>query len=604
MTRQTAFIPIVRIMVATAFLTNWPAAAAQNGATPTTDPNKEIDQVINHPTGERAKSFEEVIDRAVNNERMLMRRLRDKTPVIETYIQEMKSDPELGPVPKNDYYFLGQLDMKDGVVDLSYLPPRPKLKAAQHLLATLFTTQYNSRGFADELFIDVPDFDRAHYQFEYRRREFRGDVRCYVVDVEPRREAAKRKFKGTIWIEDRDYNIVRFKGQYLPSNDHQYIHFDCWRVNTGGLWVPAYIYGEEGEYRNAVLKTAAMRAQTRLWGYERLAEKSDEAFTNLTVDIPQGVKDDTDTSADNSPLESSRLWEEESAQNVIERLERGGLIGPPGEVDQVLETVISNLLVSANINLDFKVKARILLTTPLESMSLNHTILLSRGLIDVLPDEASLAAVLAHELSHILLGHSMNTKYAFEDRLLFDDPSIARHVQVGRDEKEETAADAKAIEILQKSPYKDSLPKVGLFLRMLSDRSTDVPHLIKPLIGNRMADTRKDLRMSGLMNQAPTLELRDKDQIAALPLGSHIRMDPWTDKLKLIKPSADQRFTAKDKLPFEITPFEIHLTREENDKAAAAAAAAPAPGTAPAGPPADAQSVAPATPSAPPQQNQ
>ena len=65
-----------------------------------------------------------------------MRRLRDKTPVIETYIQEMKPDEEFGPVPKNDYYFLGQLNMKDGLVDMSYLPPRPKLKALQHLLAT------------------------------------------------------------------------------------------------------------------------------------------------------------------------------------------------------------------------------------------------------------------------------------------------------------------------------------------------------------------------------------------------------------------------------------------------------------------------------------
>ena len=596
MTRQAAaLLPLVRIAIASAFLVNWPAAAQ---TPPPTDPNKEIDQVINHPSGERARSFEEIIDRAVNNERMLMRRLRDKTPVIETYIQEMKMDEELGPVPKNDYYFLGQLDMKDGLVDMSYLPPRPKVKAVEHFMASLFTTQYNSRGFADELFIDVPDFDRAHYQFEYRRREFRGEVRCYVIDVEPRKEAAKRKFKGTIWIEDRDYNVVRFKGQYLPSNDHEYVHFDCWRVNSGGMWIPAFIYAEEGAYRTAVLKTAAMRAQTRLWGYERQSEKSDEAFTNLTVDVPQGgVKDEGDSSIDNSPLQSSRLWEEESAQNVIERLERGGLISPSGEVDQVLETVVSNLLVSSNVNLDFKVKARILLTTPLESMSLNHTILMSRGLIDVLPDEASLAAVLAHELAHILLGHSMNTKYAFEDRLLFDDPAIAKHVQVGRDQKEEAAADAKAIELLQKSPYKDSLPKVGLFLRMLSDRSNEVPHLIKPLIGNRMADTKKDLRMSGLMNQAPTLEIRDKDQIAALPLGSHIRMDPWSDKLHLIKPSADLRFTAKDKLPFEITPFEIHLVRE--DSKPQTAAAAPPPPAQPATPPADAQTVT--TPVARPQ---
>jgi len=489
--------------------------------------------------------------------------LRDKSPVIETYIQETKSDPDLGFVPHKDFYFLGQLNMRDGVVDMSYLPPRSKPKAVAHSLISLFTTQYNSHGFSDELFIDVRDFDRAHYSFEYIRREFLGDVRCYVVDVSPMEGASRKRFKGRIWIEDRDYNIVRFQGQYQPSTYHDYLHFECWRVNSGGTWLPAYIYSQEEAYRSALVRTAAMRAQTRLWGYERTHEKADEAFTNLTVDTGQGVKDDSDAAADYSPLQSYRMWEEEAAQNVIDRLLRAGLIAPQGEVDQVLETVLNNLLVSANLNLDFKVKARVLLTTPLESMALNHTILLSRGLIDVLPDEASLAAVLAHELSHIVLGHSMNTKFAFEDRLLFDDPAIIKKVQVGRDQQEEAAADEKAIEILRKSPYKDSLPKVGLFLRMLSERSEDVPHLIKPLLGNRMADTKKDLRLAGLMDQAPTLELRDKDQISALPLGSHIRMDPWSDQLHLIKATATQRYAARDKMPFQITPFMLHLTRED-----------------------------------------
>ena len=565
MIQQIALIRMVRLALAAALLAAWPAVAQNDvkGVPTKVDPDKELDHVIDHPAADQAKSFDEVIDRAVNSERMLIRRLRDKTPVIETYVQEMKGDSELGELPRNDFYFLGQLNMRDGVVDMSYLPPRPKVKAVTHSLVSLFTTQYNARGFANELFIDVADFDHVHYTFEYVRREFLGDVRCFVVDVSPREEAGKKRFKGRMWVEDRDYNIVRFQGQYQPSREHEYIHFECWRVNSGGSWLPAYIYAQEEEYRSALVKTAPMRAQTRLWGYERAHDRTDEAFTNLTVDTAQGVKDDSDAAADYSPLQAHRMWEEEAAQNIIDRMSRAGLIAPQGEVDQVLETVLSNLLIGANINLDFKVRARILLTTPLESMTLNHTILLSRGLIDVLPDEASLAAVLAHELAHVVLGHSINTKYAFEDRLLFDDPSIIKKVQLGRDRQEEAAADAKAIEILKKSPYKDSLAKVGLFLRMLSERSDDVPHLIKPLLGNRMSDTKKDLRMSGLMDQAPQLELRDKDQISALPLGSHIRMDPWSNQLHLIKTTPTQRYAARDKMPFQITPFMLHLTRED-----------------------------------------
>jgi len=219
--------------------------------------------------------------------------------------------------------------------------------------------------------------------------------------------------------------------------------------------------------------------------------------------------------------------------------------------------------VTNNINIDPPIHARILLTTPLESVSVNHTVLISRGLIDVLPDESSLAAVLAHELAHIVLGHSINTKYAFADRLLFDDPAVLKKIKVARTEEEEKAADAKALEILKNSPYAANLAKVGLFLRMLSARSDEVPHLIKPLLGNKMSDKKRDLRMGGLMDAAPELKVRDKNQISALPLGSRIKMDPWSDQIRLIKTQSIALANAKEKLPFQITPFMLHLTRED-----------------------------------------
>jgi hypothetical protein len=243
-------------------------------------------------------------------------------------------------------------------------------------------------------------------------------------------------------------------------------------------------------------------------------------------------------------------------------LQKAGLVAPAGDVDQVLDTVLNNLEVTNNINTDPPVHARILLTTPLESVAVYHTILISRGLVDVLPDEASLAAVLAHELAHVLLAHSVNTKYSFADRLLFDDPDTLRKVEIARTRTEEDAADQKAIQLLKHSPYNSKLPQVGLFLRMLSARSDDVPHLIKPLLGNRMSDTKKDLRLSGLMNAAPELEIRDKNQISALPLGSRVIVDPWSDRLRLLKAQTTALTSAKEKMPFQVTPFRLYLVRE------------------------------------------
>lgn len=513
-----------------------------------------------------ANSFAEAMDRAITAEHILVARLKKKAPVIETYIQETQNRPELGPVPVNDFYFLGRLDIGRGIVHQSFLRNPSLIKKIPHVLLTpVFGTDFFPRGFAYMIFIDEEGFDRQHYDFQYVRREFLGDVRCIVVDVAPKKGSGRGRFQGRIWIEDRDYNVVRINGIYLPKNDG-HSHFDSWRVNAGpGLWLPAYIYGQEDPRGITPLKTAAFRAQTRLWNYEPQAEKSEEAFASMTIEIPEGVQDQSETSTDNSPVEEQRLWERQAEDNVIDRLEKAGLIAPKGDVDQVLQTVLNNVLVTNNINnVDPPLRVRVMLTTPLESVPIGHTVVLSRGLIDVLPDEACLAAVLTHELAHILLGHAVNSAYAFTDRLQFDDPKALRDVSVARTQQEETDADQKALQLLKNSPYKDKLPTVGLFLRMLSARGNDVPHLIRPLLGNRMEKGNRDLRMASLMDIAPELKIRSIDQIAALPLGSRIKMNPWNNTLQMLPARTPVLLTAREKLPFEITPFVIHLRREED----------------------------------------
>jgi hypothetical protein len=79
-----------------------------------------------------------------------------------------------------------------------------------------------------------------------------------------------------------------------------------------------------------------------------------------------------------------------------------------------------------------------------------------------------------------------------------------------------------------------------------------------------MAEGKKDTRLSGLMDIAPELQVRNAEQVAALPLGSRVRMNPWNDELHLMKSHNIALMSAKEKLPFEITPFVLHLTREPN----------------------------------------
>ena len=169
----------------------------------------------------RPKNFEEMMDRAINREHILVKKLKSKAPVIETYIQEVKADEDLGFVPKNDRYFLGKLDMSEGVNDDSFIPLPTGIRKIPHMMGSLVTRQYFPRGFAYMMFVDESNFDRAHYNFLYVRREFLGDVRCIVVDVSPQKKAGHDLFEGRLWIEDEGYNIVRFNGVYVPIRDHR-----------------------------------------------------------------------------------------------------------------------------------------------------------------------------------------------------------------------------------------------------------------------------------------------------------------------------------------------------------------------------------------------
>jgi len=70
--------------------------------------------------------------------------------------------------------------------------------------------------------------------------------------------------------------------------------------------------------------------------------------------------------------------------------------------------------------------------------------------------------------------------------------------------------------------------------------------------------------MSALLDSAPTLDMNKLDQVAALPLGGRIKMNPWDDRVELIKSQPVALTSARDKMPFEVTPFFPHLGRIDN----------------------------------------
>ena len=531
------------------------------------------------PASSSAASFDQVVDRAIEREHFFMAQMKQLHPLVETYLQNLKQDQDLGvPVPVSDVYFLGRLDMSEGTDDRAFISPTTAGLGKRMLskLSSVYSMKFLPLGFAQMAVIDQ-DFQRKYYDFAYVRREFLGSLRCIVLDVTPKKDAGKGRFLGRIWIEDQDYNIVRFNGTYSPHpRASYYLHFDSWRQNLRpGLWLPTLIYSEESDLKVRLGQALHYKAQTRLWGYNLKDLRRNSEFTEITVDAPQSVQDQSQKAQDASPLEAQRAWEHQAEINVLDRLQQIGLLAPEGEIDKVLQTVVNNMMVTNNLDIQPEVKCRVLLTTPLESFTVGHTIVVSRGMIDVLPDEASLAMILTHELAHIVLGHRLDTKLAFNDRMFFPDERTFERMDFARDRSQEEAADKKAIELLNNSPYKDKLGTAGLFLKAVQARAPALKNLIRAHLGDSLLNG-DATKMSSLMTASPQFDPKKPDQIAALPLGGRVKVDPWDNQLELIKTKPVAITSASEKMPFEVTPFFPFLTRF-GSAAPEKTAAAPAP---------------------------
>ena len=505
-------------------------------------------------------ALDQVVSKVASREKQEMEMIRTHSPLVETYIQKVRvTENDWSWVPDGYHYFIGRAEFAKGL-DLKPLPA-PGDTSLHHMVAGMtrlfdFGTEFLPLGFLQMIYLDNNGLDTQNYNFDYVRREFLGEVRTLVFDVTPKKKAGKGRFIGRIWVEDQDYTIVRFNGSY---SGHEYsnlnFHFDSWRVNAGpNLWLPAFIYSEENPSAIPVVKGATFKAQTRLWGYDAGRSRREQELSQVLIESASPIDDQSKTSNDLSPVQEERAWSQQADDNVIEKLERSGLVAPRGEIDKVLETVVNNLEVTNNLNIEPEIQCRVLMTSTIESFSMGHTIVLSRGLIDVLPDEGSLAAMLAKEMGYILTNQKkVDTQFAFYDRLQFNDRKMFQHFDFERKPEEDAAASAKASELLKNSPYKDQLGAAEMFMSELQSRAGEIPNLISPRVG--------DAELVKLSVSPKSAEGEPAAHIVALPLGGRIKLDPWDDSLALLKAQAVGSVADREKMPFEITPFVIYLTR-------------------------------------------
>ena len=517
-----------------------------------------------------------LVERAVAQEKILIKEIRMRTPLVETYIQNTRPDEKLYQVPVQDQYQLSRVDFGKAFSDRGYVPRtegkegffKGSLGSIMGLtkLLGLERFTYSPTGFMEMMFIDPNGFDRQHYVFSYVRREFLGTVRTWVFDVHPRVKGQGR-FYGRIWIEDQNANVVRFNGIYTGSTSEDtskyYFHFESWRMNVQpGIWLPVAVYVEESQ-RTDDSKSVGLKAQTHFWGYGLKLPSRDSENVSVKVDDAVDLSND---SQDVGPLQGSRMWVTQAENNVIDRLVEAGLIALQvrgGYEDKVLGQIAINLIVPNNLAFTDRIHTRVMLTNTIEATTVGNTILLSKGLIDSLPSEEAIASVIAMELAHIAMGHHIDTRYAFNDRLLFPDESTFQRINMYHSDHDNQEAAKTAMQYLQASMYKDRLTNAGLYYAQLADRSKELKALNTPRLGDSLLMADGTPWMAELAKMAPKLDQNDLTQTAALPLGSWLKTDPWDDSVRMLDAKRYAPMNPRDKMPFEVTPLFYKLQRFE-----------------------------------------
>jgi hypothetical protein len=490
----------------------------------------------------------------------LQRELRKQTPVGEAYLQRFVPAAKIGYDLDEDRYLLGRFNGIDG-------PRMENLGSDRGLIGRDDASKsIDSQQLLDGMLqVMTPDWKQLlpeRYEYTFVKLEFLGAVRCLVYDVKPR-NSEETGFIGRIYVENKTWNIVRFTGvsrQFdalfatLRGRDSTF-RIDSWRVNVlNSSWVPAYTYIEEVPPLGA-RQQPLVKGQIRFWGYDSTDTEPKGEFVDVlfkeSPSVAEGRKQQWA-----GPQQSQRAFETQAEENVLNRLSEIRFIGPPNEVEKMLEQVVTNLAISNRFILAEPLRCKVLLTAPLEMFSVGRTIVVSRELINTVPSESALALLLAHQLAHNVLGHrKVDTSFAYPDVLRITDSELLAKLRFEHSDSEEEAANAEALKIVEQSPYKAGMEDGGLFMQAIQARSKQLSALIQPNFGEHVADMQNTVRNHLMFRTTPLRDNTLANQVTAYPLGSKLKVNPMNGRVELFRSELQPAPAIYERAELAVTPF-------------------------------------------------
>jgi hypothetical protein len=129
-------------------------------------------------------------------------------------------------------------------------------------LKLLIMTEEDFRDIREIQPLTLSEEQLWNYDTKFRGDETMDDVDCWVLQIKPRQILeGQRFFEGTIWVDKKDYNIVRLQGQAVPQirsmkQENLFPRFTTIRKPVDGKhWFAALTYADDTlEFRNGPVR--------------------------------------------------------------------------------------------------------------------------------------------------------------------------------------------------------------------------------------------------------------------------------------------------------------------------------------------------------------
>ena len=125
------------------------------------------------------------------------------------------------------------------------------------------------------------------YERKYRGEDERDGIACWMLEIKPRQIlSGQRFFEGTLWIDQRDFSVIRTEGHAVPQivttkNENLFTRFTTVRKKMDGEhWFPARTFGDDIlPFRNGPVR---IKTTIEYSNYQRFG-----ADSKITFDEPK-----------------------------------------------------------------------------------------------------------------------------------------------------------------------------------------------------------------------------------------------------------------------------------------------------------------------------